>query len=105
MFHFCVLVNRCQLEDISFEENETEFPALTSLQISDNKLKDWQSIFCLNFLPMLKDLKYKDNPITDSESAQTSRQIVIASIATLKVNTIYIQCLAKKKTRDFAHFP
>ena len=87
-FFLLIAVNRCQLENIHFEENETGFPALTCLQISDNKLKTWQSIFCLNFLPMLKDLKYKDNPITDSESAQTSRQIVIASIATLKVNII-----------------
>ena len=38
---------------------------------------------------MLQDLKYKDNPITDSESSQTARQIVIASIATLKVKLIY----------------
>jgi len=80
-----LVVNRCQLENIHFEENETGFPALTCLQISENKLKTWQSIFCLNFLPMLRDLKYKDNPITDSESSQTSRQIVIASIATLKI--------------------
>ena len=42
---------------------------------------------------MLRDLKYKDNPITDSESSQTSRQIVIASIATLKVNTMIIQIM------------
>ena len=86
---YYILVNRCQLEEITLEENLTGFPALTCLQISENKLKDWQSIFCLNFLPMLQDLKYKDNPITDSESSQTARQIVIASIATLKVKLIY----------------
>ena len=51
---FCILVNRCELEEISLEENQTGFAALTSLQIQDNKLKNWQSIFCLNFFPILQ---------------------------------------------------
>jgi len=80
-----LVVNRCELEEISLEENETGFAALTGLQIQDNKLKNWQSIFCLNFLPILQDLKYKGNPIIESEPSHTSRQIVIASIGTLKV--------------------
>ena len=53
-FFFHILVNRCELEDISLEDDQTGFTALTSLQIQDNKLKNWQSIFCLNFLPILQ---------------------------------------------------
>ncbi len=78
-------VNRCGLRQICIQEGRSGFEALTCLQISENKLNDWQSIFALNSLPRLQDLRYKDNPITDTESAQTSRQIVIASIAGLKI--------------------
>lgn len=78
-------LNRCSIEKIDLNKEGIGFPALNCLQISENKLTQWQSIFCLNFLPMLKELKYKDNPIVDSETATTSRQIVIASIANLKI--------------------
>lgn len=80
-----LVLNRCSIETIQLEKDNIGFSALKCLQISENKLTQWQSIFCLNFLPMLQDLKYKDNPVVDSETATTSRQIVIASIATLKV--------------------
>ena len=53
-FLFHILVNRCELEEISLEDNQAGFAALTSLQIQDNKLKNWQSIFCLNFIPILQ---------------------------------------------------
>ena len=38
---------------------------------------------------LLLDLKYKGNPIIESEPSHTSRQIVIASIGNLKVNINY----------------
>ena len=56
-----------------------------TFQVSNNKLKDWQSFYCLNYLPCLQEIKCRDNPIIDSESSQTSRQLVIASAANLKV--------------------
>ena len=78
-------INKCELENIELYPEQSGFKMLKSLQICENKLNKWQSIFSLDFLPALQDLKYKDNPITDSESSTTSRQIVIASISNLKV--------------------
>jgi Leucine-rich repeat (LRR) protein len=78
-------VNECELTTISFKGWNPGFHALRSLQVSCNKINDWQSLEELNILPVLSELKCKDNPIVDSEPAQTARQLVIASISTLKI--------------------
>ena len=78
-------VNDCQLEEIVFNKENPGFEQLRVLQISFNKLKDWQSIYCIDYLPNLQEIKCRDNPIVDSESSQTSRQLVIAAAANLKV--------------------
>ena len=78
-------INDCQLERIDLDKENPGFALLKVLQVSNNKLKDWQSFYCLNYLPCLQEIKCRDNPIIDSESSQTSRQLVIASAANLKV--------------------
>ena len=80
-----LVLNRCHLTQIKLEKGQTGFQALKHLQINGNKLDNWASITCLNYLPLLMDLKYKDNPITESESYSNIRQVVIASIANLKI--------------------
>ena len=78
-------VNECQLEKIALDKDKPGFELLKVLQICGNKLKEWQSIYCLDYLPSLREIKCRDNPIIDSENSQTSRQLVIAAVANLKV--------------------
>lgn len=78
-------VNDCQIEQITLTPKDPGFPSLKALQILGNKISDWQSISSLGLLPSLVELKCKDNPVVESESSQTARQLVIASIARLKV--------------------
>ena len=80
-----LVLNRCGITKIELKKDQTSFKFLRILQINGNKIDNWQSITCLNYLPSLMDLKYKDNPVTESESYSTVRQIVIASIANLKI--------------------
>ena len=80
-----LVLNRCHLTKIRIDKDHTGFQSLKHLQINGNKLDNWASIICLNYLPCLTDLKYKDNPITESDSYSNVRQIVIASIAKLKI--------------------
>lgn len=49
------------------------------------KLFQWQSIGELNKLPQLEDFRFLKNPILETETYETSIQLVIARIANLKV--------------------
>ena len=45
----------------------------------------WESINELNKLPNLEDLRFRENPVLETESAETSRQLIIARIGNIKV--------------------
>ena len=89
-------LNECLLSSIEFPEEDTLsknrsfesstrwFPSLTSLQISSCKIDNWTSVEALNTLSNLSHLKFKLNPILYNESQETCRQLIIASINSLK---------------------
>ena len=76
-------VNTCGIKKIHFEENNL-FPSLKFLQIIENAIDSWESIAKLNCLP-ITDLRVRSNPIMSTEKGETCRQIIIASIKSLKV--------------------
>ncbi len=78
-----LLLNRCNIEKIP-DENCGLFPSLKHLQLSYNGISDWLSISNLNRLP-LEDLRIRCNPVLELEDGDTCRQIIIASIKSLKV--------------------
>jgi hypothetical protein len=49
-------------------------------------LCQWESINELNKLLQLEDLRFRENPVLQQESAETSRQLIIARIGNIKVN-------------------
>jgi len=61
------------------------FPKLKHIQLRENKISDWNSIFELNKCPALSEIRMRTNPILESESGETCRQLFIASISKLKV--------------------
>ncbi|KAF7273590.1 hypothetical protein GWI33_013698 [Rhynchophorus ferrugineus] len=61
------------------------FTNLSKLCISNNCIDNWSSISELNKLPCLEELKFVNNPILKSESAETCSAIVIAKIGSLKI--------------------
>lgn len=70
--------------DVSPLEKTDLFPNLKSLFIRDNKLQQWQDISELNKLARLKNLMVNHNPIVQSTSPETSRQLIIAKILGLE---------------------
>lgn len=56
------------------------FLNLTRLNISENLISDWRSISELNKLASLKALRIDTNPVFDSDSRETNRQMIIARL-------------------------
>lgn len=56
-------------------------------------LCQWESINELNKLLHLEDLRFRENPVLQQESAETSRQLIIARIGNIKVKEINFHCL------------
>ncbi len=54
------------------------------LQFSRNHINDWESVARLHRLG-LEDVRVRSNPILETENGETCRQLLIASIPTLKV--------------------
>ncbi len=77
--------NSCSIPEIYLPSDNPVFKQLMALQLNFNKISTWQSIFCLNQIQTLTELKFRENPVTDNEAATTARQIVIASLANLKI--------------------
>ncbi|KAL7293924.1 hypothetical protein TKK_0012654 [Trichogramma kaykai] len=82
-------VNSNQIEKIEFptvnQTNKTElFPCLIQLHISNNNIAEWRSISELEKLNHLEDLKFRENPILKEHNVDTSMQLVIARISSLK---------------------
>ena len=86
-------LNECLIQTIEFPTEEESggeqieaikwFPSMTMLQLSSCKVDNWASVEALNSLSTLKHLKFKFNPILESESPETCRQLMIASITSL----------------------
>ena len=71
--------------EISFPETEDRpFPALISLNLSNNLITDWQSVARLNILG-ITDLRMRSNPVMETEDGGRCRQLLIASVASLFV--------------------
>ena len=71
--------------EIIFPESEDRpFPALISLNLSNNLITDWQSVARLNVLG-ITDLRMRSNPVMETEDGGRCRQLLIASIASLFV--------------------
>ena len=97
-------LNECSIKNIEFpkddtsnmkeksiESNATWFPSLSMLQISSCKIDNWASVEALNVLS-LAHLKFKFNPILETESRETCRQLTIAAIKSLTyLNGSYIE--------------
>jgi len=60
------------------------FSALKRLNLSENNIHNWESINELNKLLQLEDLRFRENPVLQQESAETSRQLIIARIGNIK---------------------
>ncbi|XP_069698305.1 tubulin-specific chaperone E [Periplaneta americana] len=60
------------------------FPALKQIHLSQNNIHNWESMNELNKLLQLEELRFRDNPLLQQESIETSRQFVIARIGNLK---------------------
>jgi hypothetical protein len=79
-------VASCNISCVSFPDDgeETLFPALYTLNLSHNLLKDWDSIGRLNRL-RITDLRLRSNPVMETLEGGRCRQLLVASIATLIV--------------------
>jgi len=73
----------CHLKDVV--SSEGLFPSLKALQLSENSISDWQSVSNLGSLSSLQDLRFRSNPVLETEDGETCRQLLIASVASLKV--------------------
>ena len=81
---FYLNVSYCKIMDIDFPEDEVLFPALKIIQLSGNLIDNWQSIANLHRLK-IEDFRMRSNPILETENGATCRQIIIASMKSLKV--------------------
>lgn len=73
------------LKSISLPTPNTLFQELKYILLSGNFINNWESISELDKLPRLEELSFRNNPILDGVSRETSRQILIARIARLKM--------------------
>ncbi|ESO94310.1 hypothetical protein LOTGIDRAFT_189635 [Lottia gigantea] len=81
-------LNENDIESVIFPdclpgETTTLFSSLHTLYLHRNKISDWSSINELGKLKNLKELMFLFNPITESETMETVRQLQIAKIPTL----------------------
>ncbi|GFG39933.1 hypothetical protein Cfor_08990 [Coptotermes formosanus] len=60
------------------------FSSLKQLHLSENNIHNWESINELNKLLHLEDMRFRENPVLQDESAETSRQLIIARIGNIK---------------------
>jgi len=61
------------------------FPSLRILQLSSNFVSKWSTVAQMGLTFKVKDLRMRNNPVLDTEDGDTCRQLIIASIFSLKV--------------------
>ncbi|XP_056022932.1 tubulin-specific chaperone E-like isoform X2 [Ostrea edulis] len=84
-----LILNDNQIECISFPDTDMGsktkiFPNLKCIYINRNKISQWSCINELNKLQSFEDLQINGNPIQDTASPETVRQLIIAKVANLK---------------------
>nr|CAG8580149.1 9038_t:CDS:10 [Entrophospora candida] len=62
-----------------------EFPKLKYLNVSENKINDWQNVNELNRFPSLEELRIKKNPLFDSIKADEAYILIVGRIKGLKM--------------------
>lgn len=82
-------LNSNKIDKIRFPTDEptaktSQFPSLRQLHVSQNNISEWRSVSELEKLHSLEDLKFRENPVTQNESLETARQLIIARISKLK---------------------
>ncbi|XP_052768740.1 tubulin-specific chaperone E-like isoform X1 [Mya arenaria] len=84
-----LIVSDNKIPRVFFDSNgsfSTElFPKLRCLTINNNLVNEWESINELNKLASLEDLRIKSNPLMESATEQTVRQLLIAKLKHLKM--------------------
>ncbi|KAK3697992.1 hypothetical protein QZH41_014374, partial [Actinostola sp. cb2023] len=66
-------------------QSTMNFSSVKSLNLSENQIKDISSINALNMLPLLEELRVKDNPVFEGLTSFASRQELIARISSLQI--------------------
>nr|XP_022332056.1 tubulin-specific chaperone E-like [Crassostrea virginica] len=84
-----LILNDNSISSIHFpdanEGSKTKFfPNLKRIYINNNKILQWSCINELDKLKSFEDLQINGNPIQDSASPETVRQLIIAKVANLK---------------------
>lgn len=78
-------LNNCKIPSVEMDSSQKPlFPSLKMLQLSHNLLNSWQDLACLIHIN-LTDMRIRANPILTTENGGTCRQLIIASIPSLKV--------------------
>jgi hypothetical protein len=81
-------LNECQIKQIEVGSNLDSncFVSLKSLQLCGNQIDRWECIANLGqIMRSLVDLKFRLNPILETDKGDNCRQIIVALIASLKV--------------------
>lgn len=74
-----------EMSNISLPSDGSLFPSLENLLLSENNISKWECVSELDKLRRLEELRFTQNPVLETCSCETARQIVIARIAKLKV--------------------
>ncbi|XP_017879366.1 tubulin-specific chaperone E [Ceratina calcarata] len=83
-------LNSNKIDKIRFPTDEptaktSVFPSLRQLHMSQNNVSEWRSVSELEKLDRLEDLRFRENPVTQTtENLETARQLIIARISKLK---------------------
>ncbi|KAK6183626.1 hypothetical protein SNE40_011064 [Patella caerulea] len=76
-------IDSIEFPDVDVTEKTSFFPKLKTLYILRNKISQWSSVNELNKLKSLCDVMMLFNPINDTHTPETVRQLMIAKISTL----------------------
>ncbi|XP_062606244.1 tubulin-specific chaperone E-like [Saccostrea cucullata] len=84
-----LILNSNKIESIIFPDanlgSKTKFfPNLKHIYINNNEISQWSCINELDKLKRFEDLQINGNPIQDTASPETVRQLIIAKVANLK---------------------
>ncbi|OWF42186.1 tubulin-specific chaperone E-like [Mizuhopecten yessoensis] len=77
-------IDTITFSDVGHGETTQHFRVLKYLCINHNKIAEWSSINELNKLKCLKELKIIQNPLLNTATPETVRQLIVAKIAGLE---------------------
>ncbi|CAG8452149.1 9831_t:CDS:10 [Funneliformis caledonium] len=80
-----LFINNNAIDQIYYpSDNEDAFPKLRNLNISENKIGDWNSVNELNKFPSLKELRIKKNPFLERDRIDAERFYLKLCITDMK---------------------